>query len=207
MIKSHNLSSALKKHLSLRPATLESVPVAENITDQEQLQRLIVTAYTEDFIAIKVIQALRTDAQRLKQFPLTECSLREDRVYYQDWLFVPENDELKLKIFHLYHDSALAGHSGTVKLLEIIAQTYWWPNWTKHVSQYLQNCSDCHRAKLSWLHYQGALKSLPVSERRWVDIFMNFVKGLPLSLNENSILCITMIVIVNCLFKQAHAIS
>ena len=166
MIKPHNLSSALKEHLSLRPATLEPVPVAENITDQEQLQRLIVTAYTEDLIAIKVIQALRTGARRLKQFPLAECSLREDRVYYRDRLFVPENDELKLKIFHLCHDSALAGHPGTAKLLEIIARTYWWPNWTKHVSQYLRNCPDCHRAKLSWLRYQGALKPLPVPERR-----------------------------------------
>ena len=35
---------------------------------------------------------------------------------------------------------------------------------------------------------------------------MDFVKGLPSSLNKNSALCIIMIVIVNCLFKQAHAI-
>ena len=48
---------------------------------------------------------------------------------------------------------------------------------------------------------------MPVPERRWVDIFMNFVKGLPSSPNENGILCITMIVIVNRLSKQAHAIS
>ena len=154
-----------------------------------------------------MIQALHTGARRLKQFPLAECSLREDRVYYWDRLFVPENDELKLKIFHLCHNSALAEHSGTAKLLEIIAQTYWWPNWTKHVSQYLRNCPDCHRAKPSWLCYQEALKPLSVPERRWVNIFMNFVKGLLSSLNENGILCITMIVIVNCLSKQAHAIS
>ena len=36
---------------------------------------------------------------------------------------------------------------------------------------------------------------------------MNFVKGLLLSLNENDFLCITMIIIVNCLFKQAYTIS
>ena len=124
MIKSHNLSSALKKHLSLCSATLKSVSVAENITDQEELQRLIVTAYTEDLIVIKMIQALCTDAQHLKQFSLTECSLRKDRVYYQDQLFMSKNDELKLKIFHLCHDSVLAEHSKTVKLLEIIVQTY-----------------------------------------------------------------------------------
>ena len=150
---SHNLSSALKKHLSLHSATLKSVSVAENITDQEQLQRLIITAYTEDLIVIKVIQALYTDAQHLKQFPLTEYSLREDRVYYQDQLFVLKNDELRLKIFYLCHDSVLAEHSETVKLLEIIAQMYWWSNWTKHVSQYLWNCSDCHCTKPSCLHY------------------------------------------------------
>ena len=149
MIKSHNLSSALKKHLSLCSATLKSVSVAENITDQKQLQKLIVTAYTKDLIVIKVIQALCTDAQHLKQFSLTEYSLREDRVYYQDWLFVSENDELRLKIFHLYHDSALAEHSETVKLLKIIVQTYWWFNWTKHMLQYLQNCFNCHYIKLS----------------------------------------------------------
>ena len=148
MIKSHNLSSALKKHLSLHSAILESVSVAENITDQKQLQRLIVTTYTEDLIVIKMIQALCTDAQHLKQFSLTECSLREDRVYYWDWLFVSENDELKLKIFHLYHDSVLTEHSETAKLLKIIVQMYWWLNWTKYVLQYLQNCSDCHCTKL-----------------------------------------------------------
>ena len=32
------------------------------------------------------------------------------------------------------------------------------------------------------------------------------MKGLPLSLNENGALCIIMIVVVNCLFKQAYAI-
>ena len=35
---------------------------------------------------------------------------------------------------------------------------------------------------------------------------MDFVEGLPPSSNENGIMCTTMIVTVNRLFKQAHAI-
>ena len=119
---------------------------------------------------------------------------------------MPENDELRLKIFQLCHDSSLTGHSETAKMLKRIAWTYWWPNWTKHASQYLQNCSECHHAKSSWQCYQGALKLLSVSECHWVDIFMNFMKGLLLSLNENGALCFIMIVVVNWLSKQAHAI-
>ena len=92
------------------------------------------------------------------------------------------------------------------KLLKLIARTYWWPDWTKQVSQYLRNCQDCRWAKPSRLHYQGALKLLPVPERRWTDIFMDFVIGLPLSSNENGKLCTNLIVVMNCLFKQAHAI-
>ena len=95
----------------------------EKITDQEQLQALIITAYTEDSLTIEVIQALRTGARHLKNFPLSECELWENQVYYQDRLFIPNNDELWLRILQLCHESLLAGHSGTAKLLELIAQT------------------------------------------------------------------------------------
>ena len=178
----------------------------EKVTDQEQLQALIITAYTENSLTIEVVQTLRTGARRLKNFPLSECELREDRVYYWDRLFIPNNDELWLRILQLCYESLLAGHSDTAKLLKLIAQTYWWPDWTKQVSQYLQNCQDCRRAKPSRLHYQGALKPLSVPECRWTDISMNFVIGLPSSLNKNGKLCTNLIVVMNHLSKQAHAL-
>ena len=153
-----------------------------------------------------MIQTLHTGARRLKNFPLSECELWENWVYYWDCLFILNNDELQLRILQLCHESLLAEHSDMAKLLKLIAQTYWWPDWTKQVSQYLRNCQDCHWAKSSKLHYQGALKLLPVPEHRWTDIFMNFVIGLPSSLNENGKLCINLIVVMNCLFKQAHVI-
>ena len=168
---------------------------------------MIITAYTENSLTIEVVQTLCTGARRLKNFPLSECKLWENWVYYWDCLFILNNDKLKLKILQLCHESLLAGHSDMTKLLKLIAQTYWWPDWTKQVSQYLQNCQNCHWVKPSRLHYQEALKLLPVPERRWTDIFMNFVIGLPSSSNENSKLCTNLIVVMNCLFKQAHAIS
>ena len=62
VIKPHNLFTALKKHLSLRPAALNPVPTVEEVTDQDQLQELIITAYTEDSLTIEVVQALCTGA-------------------------------------------------------------------------------------------------------------------------------------------------
>ena len=62
VIKPHNLSTTLKKHLSLHPAALNPVLTVEIVTDQDQLQELIITAYTEDSLTIEVVQALCTGA-------------------------------------------------------------------------------------------------------------------------------------------------
>ena len=62
VIKPHNLSTALKKHLSLCSAALNPVLTVEKVTDQDQLQGLIITAYTENSLTIEVIQALCTGA-------------------------------------------------------------------------------------------------------------------------------------------------
>ena len=68
----------MQEHLFLQPATLKPVTEQNNeekITDQEQLQALIITAYTENSLTIEVVQTLRTGARHLKNFPLSECEL------------------------------------------------------------------------------------------------------------------------------------
>ena len=219
VLKPQNLSPELAQHMSLRPTIVTPVPelpgaapasseapTADELTDQEELQDLIATAYADDPLAQEVVQALRSGARRVKHFPLAECVLRDDLVYYRDRLFVPDSDPLRLKIFKLCHDSPLAGHPGKAKLTEIVARTYWWPDWTKHVTQYVRNCHECFRAKPSRLRYQGALKPLPVPERRWKDISVDFVEGLPPSPNLDGVLCSTMMVVVDRLSKQIHTV-
>ena len=51
---------------------------AEKVIDQEELQELIITAYMKDSVVLKVIQALQTGAQCLKQFLLSECELQDN---------------------------------------------------------------------------------------------------------------------------------
>ena len=62
VIKPHNLFTTLKEYLSLHSAALNPVLTVEVVTDQDQLQELIITAYTEDPLAIEVVQALHTGA-------------------------------------------------------------------------------------------------------------------------------------------------
>ncbi len=151
-----------------------------------------------------MITALRTKQQRLKEFPLAECQLRNNQVYYRNQLLVPEDEELRLRIIQLCHDTSVANHSNRVKTYEILSRYYYWSEIIASIIRFVRNCHLCSRVKVSREKYQGTLKPLNILNRRWKDIAMNFIVGLSESkdLNENSVTNIMMI--VNRLSKQVH---
>lgn len=51
----------------------------------------------------------------------------------------------------------------------------------EYISRYTNNCHTCKRITPSRLKYQGLLKQLPVPERRWRDLSVDFVGPLPKS--------------------------
>ena len=67
----------------------------------------------------------------------------------------------------------------------------------KNIDRYIRNCHVCRRAKAPRDRYNGALKPLPVSQRPWTDITMDFVTGLPECELKNVIL-----MVVDCLAKE-----
>jgi hypothetical protein len=60
---------------------------------------LITKAYKKDLLAVEVVKALREGLKRIKRFFLIEYELKKDKIYYRDRLFIPENNELRLRIF------------------------------------------------------------------------------------------------------------
>ena len=71
----------------------------------------------------------------------------------------------------------------------------------KDIEQYIHNCHVCKRAKSARDAYNGFLQPLPVPERPWVDLTMDFVVGLPKSQGYDAIL-----MVVDWLSKERHYI-
>lgn len=71
----------------------------------------------------------------------------------------------------------------------------------QYVEQWTQNCHTCRRIKPSREARQGILRPLPVPERSWQDISMDFVTHLPPSRGYDAIL-----VVVDRLTKMKHFI-
>ena len=58
------------------------------------------------------------------------------------------------------------------------------------IESYFYNYHVCKQAKASWDAYNGLFQSLPVLERPWVDLTMDFVVGLPKSQKFDAILMV-----------------
>ncbi|KAI0992409.1 hypothetical protein K3495_g15776, partial [Podosphaera aphanis] len=133
-----------------------------------------------------------------KEISLSECELRDGRLFFRDRLYVPDN-ELRLLIIQKTHDSCEMGHPGKNALYQAISDHYWWPHLSKQTDQFVRNCHNCLRNKVSRLRYQGALKPLPLPVQRWRDISVDFVGPLTEFGNFNCIM-----VVIDRLSKERH---
>jgi hypothetical protein len=163
---------------------------------------IIDEEYEKDSFIQEIIQLLRADVRRSKKISLSECELRENRLYYRSRLVVPDHDELKIKLLRHVHDSPMGGHAGRAKTLEVLQRQYYWPSMHETVRRYVKSCHTCSRTKASREKYHGLLKPLPVPERRWADLSVDFIVDLPPSEG-----CENIMVVVDRLSKHRHVIG
>jgi len=157
--------------------------------DVETLHNIILSALPSDPIA----------QIHLSDSPDSRRSTDEAGFLHLDGhIYILDLDSLHLQVLWYHHDHPLSGHFGQNWTLELIRHKYTWPGLRTFVKDYIQSCTSCARAKT--LHHQpyGLLKQLPVPERPWNSISMDFIEQLPASTRFTAIL-----VIVDRLSKQA----
>lgn len=69
----------------------------------------------------------------------------------------------------------------------------------QNIKQYVRKCDICQKSKPDLAAYPGLLQPLPIPNRIWDAISMDFIEGLPSSAGEQVIL-----VVVDRLSKYAH---
>ncbi len=136
--------------------------------------------------------------------PDVDKTLRPDGLYeYQATgrIWVPDYHHLRRSIIHLCHDDPVAGHLGRDKTTSLVLRTYFWPGLPFDVRAYVDTCDNCQRNKPPNQRPPGLLQAIPIPERKWQQITMDFF-DLPMS--DNNYDCV--FVVVDRLSKQAHFI-
>ena len=102
--------------------------------------------------------------------------------------FVP--DAARPQVLEWGHSSPVACHPGERRTAEFIGRRFWWPTLKKDVREFVAACTICARSKASHRPPAGLLQPLPIPNRPWSHIGMDFVTGLPVSQGNDTILTV-----------------
>src|SRR6266481_7229055 len=102
-------------------------------------------------------------------------------LHCDDCIYVPDSHSLRLWVLQYSHDHLLSGNFGQTKTLYQVWQHYTWPGLSEFITDYCRSCTTCSRVKPQWHKPYGLLKQLPVPEKPWNSISMDFIEQLPLS--------------------------
>jgi hypothetical protein len=138
-------------------------------------------------------------------FVINDCKICENRIYYRNRLFIPENTELKMQIIYKTHNSGAGGHPGRMKTTELVSKSYFWPKITYDIQNYVKFCHLYKRVKTSRFALLKYLHFLPIFFQAWQNISVNYITLLPIY--ERNGLKYHYVIIIICHFtKMKHFI-
>lgn len=89
------------------------------------------------------------------------------------------------------HAHRTIGHMSPRKTAIYIRRAYWWPSLQKDTTKFCVSCSTCQTVKGKTQKPAGLLHSLPIPDRPWKSISMDFVGPFPVS-NEHDFIWVIM---------------
>ncbi|KAL6319624.1 hypothetical protein AAG906_020701 [Vitis piasezkii] len=86
---------------------------------------------------------------------------------------------LRKELLRETHDAKWAGHPGEERTLALLARSYYWPKMGEEVQAYVKTCLVCQMDKTERKKAAGLLQPLPIPEKPWESISMDFITGFP----------------------------
>jgi hypothetical protein len=146
-----------------------------HISVEPTLQDQIIMAQLHDE-GVKIIK------QKLSQGEEKYKCFRQDKngvLWFESRIVVPKNHELRKQILDEAHFSKFSIHLGSSKMYQDLRQNFWWTRIKRKIAKYVSECDTCQRVKASHLKVAGTLQPLAIPSRKWEDISMDFIVGLP----------------------------
>ncbi|QRV84915.1 Retrotransposable element Tf2 protein [Ceratobasidium sp. AG-Ba] len=101
--------------------------IKESLSDDESLTTLIESTKKKEDLPPSI----------RKQYDKYEW--KEDLLWYEGRIVIPENKEIRLAILEMHHDNPIAGHQGQARTLELISRRYYWPAMKQQVNRFVKH--------------------------------------------------------------------
>ena len=166
--------------------------------EDEELQDLWTQARKNDKTYQSISQALKNGERKLAtesqvRTSLSECHLDERGLLcFRSRTWIPDSEPLRTRILQQVHDSHVTGHPRRDATYEILSRRFFWPGAAKDVRRFLRNCTVCGRSSVWRDTKHGLLKPLPIPQRIWAELSMDFITDLPPSGEQEATNCLVI---------------
>lgn len=177
----------------------DGTPDAHNhwVGEPDPLSELWAQEEAHDDSLAKATVAVRENAPRFPRelrlkVSISECSLDDEgKLCFRGRKWVPGSEPLRTGLIQHIHDSLTSGHPGREVTYSMVARQFFWPGMSDTIRRFCNNCHGCRGNQVWRQRKQGLLKPLPVPDRIWRDISVDFITDLPLSNGCTNIMVIT----------------
>jgi hypothetical protein len=185
--------------------------VSDALSRRVHLMHAIVVSMHQSNLRIKFLDGLVTDQHYLQvkenlqqgdvQPRIKEYEIKKDGLLmHKNRIYVPSFGELRNLVQKQMHDVPYPGHPSYQKTITTVRIQLFWTRMKKDVVDYIAQCMECKKVKAEHRHPMGLLQPLPIPERKWEVITMDFITGLPIKNKKHDLI----MVVVKKLTKDAH---
>jgi hypothetical protein len=111
------------------------------------------------------------------RIPWIDYMIQEGLLFRGNQLCIP-NCSMRENLLKEKHSGGLAGHFGHEKTFTKLNESYFWPGMRADVKRFIERCQIYQHSK-GRKQNAGFYQPLPIPERPWEAISMDFVLGLP----------------------------
>ncbi|KAI2654711.1 Transposon Tf2-6 polyprotein [Labeo rohita] len=140
------------------------------------------TILPSSVIVASVVWDILTEIQEAQTQDPTPAECPDNRTY------VPP--ELRSRVLTEIHSAPSSGHPGIEATLHLVSNRFWWPSLRSDTINHIRGCSVCNTTKVPRRLPAGLLQPLPVPQRPWSHLAIDFITDLPPSKGHTTILTI-----------------
>ena len=170
-----NLDRRIMKELEVNRITLTLSPIQEHID-------LIDDILQANRTASDLAHARELGTEGKKGYSLEDGLLK-----HNGRLVVAE--AIRTALIDTAHSGLTTAHPGKSKTGSLIKERYYWPGIDRDINRFVSNCAACHRSKVPRDKTPGLLRPLPIPDRPWQHISIDF-KDMPPDQNGMNMICV-----------------
>jgi len=181
-------------------ANRESILVTVSIEEDPRIETNIKAAYKKDGTAERILNWEKANSGQIPEgFNVDERGL----IRFKGLVYIPYT--IRNWFVTDQHGLPGVGHPGVTKTMEVLSRDYYFPGMKKVVEKVVGECNECQKSKPSRHAPYGLLKPVPVPDRAWKSVSMDFIVKLPPSKEPaTGTIYDSIWVIIERLTKYAH---